>query len=84
VLAELLTKGGDPKAIAAEHGFEALADDVLEAAVDAAVAAHPREWERFAGGDQKLTGFFVGKVMAATGGRADGRAVTAALRSRLT
>ncbi|MGI8775889.1 MAG: Asp-tRNA(Asn)/Glu-tRNA(Gln) amidotransferase subunit GatB [Acidimicrobiales bacterium] len=83
VLATLLAEGGDPAEIAAALGFEALADDVLESAVDAAVAAHSREWERLAGGDQKLTGFFVGKVMAATGGRADGRAVTAALRARL-
>jgi len=83
VLAELLAHGGDPEAIAAAHGFEALADDVLKSAVAAAIAAHPGEWARFAGGDPKLTGFFVGKVMAATGGRADGRAVTAALRARL-
>ncbi|MFN2606898.1 MAG: Asp-tRNA(Asn)/Glu-tRNA(Gln) amidotransferase subunit GatB [Acidimicrobiales bacterium] len=85
VLAALLAAGGrgDPAAIAAAHGFEALADDALEAAVAAAVAAHPAEWERYVAGEQKLTGFFVGKVMAATGGKADGRAVTAALRSRL-
>jgi aspartyl-tRNA(Asn)/glutamyl-tRNA(Gln) amidotransferase subunit B len=83
VLAELLAGGGDPVGIAAEHGFEALADDALEQAVAAAVAAHPDEWERYAAGEQKLTGFFVGKVMAATGGKADGRAVTAALRARL-
>ncbi len=84
VLAELLANGGDPAEIAAGLGFEAMADDALEAAVDAAVAAHPSQWERYAGGDQKLIGFFVGKVMAATGGRADGRAVTAALRARLS
>jgi len=83
VLAELLADGGDPAAIAAAHGFEALADDALESAVEAAIAAHPVEWERYVGGNQKLTGFFVGKVMAATNGRADGKAVTAALRSRL-
>ncbi len=83
VLAELLANGGDPVEIAADHGFEALADDALEAAVDAVVSAHPSQWERYAGGDQKLSGFFVGKVMAATDGRADGRAVTVALRARL-
>jgi len=73
VLTALMTDGGDPADIAAALGFEALRADDHESA----------EWERFAGGDQKLTGFFVGKVMAATGGRADGRAVTAALRARL-
>jgi len=58
-------------------------DPVERDAAESAIAAHPGEWARFAGGDPKLTGFFVGKVMAATGGRADGRAVTAALRARL-
>ncbi len=84
VLAELVASGGDPEAIAAAKGFEALEGDVVAAAVDAAIAAHPGEWERYAGGEAKLAGFFVGKVMAATSGKADGKAVTALLRERLT
>jgi aspartyl-tRNA(Asn)/glutamyl-tRNA(Gln) amidotransferase subunit B len=83
VLAELLASGGDPAQIAAAAGYEALGGDVLAEAVDTAVAAHPAEWARLKGGEQKLMGFFVGKVMAATRGRADGRAVTEALRARL-
>ena len=83
VLAELLASGGDPVEIAAAAGYEALGGGVLAEAVDAAVAAHPAEWARLQGGEQKLMGFFVGKVMAATRGRADGRAVTEALRTRL-
>ncbi|MGI8810115.1 MAG: Asp-tRNA(Asn)/Glu-tRNA(Gln) amidotransferase subunit GatB [Acidimicrobiales bacterium] len=83
VLAELLASGGDPEAIAAAKGFEALAGDVVAAAVDAAIVAHPGEWERYAGGEAKLAGFFVGKVMAATAGKADGKTVTALLRERL-
>jgi aspartyl-tRNA(Asn)/glutamyl-tRNA(Gln) amidotransferase subunit B len=83
VLAELVVSGGDPEAIAAAKGFEALEGDVVAAAVDAAIAQHPDEWERYAGGEAKLAGFFVGKVMAATKGKADGKAVTALLRERL-
>ena len=83
VLAELAASGGDPEAIAAAKGFEALEGDVVAAAVDAAIAANPGEWERYAGGEAKLAGFFVGKVMAATKGKADGKAVTALLRERL-
>ncbi|HEX2273105.1 MAG TPA: Asp-tRNA(Asn)/Glu-tRNA(Gln) amidotransferase subunit GatB, partial [Acidimicrobiales bacterium] len=83
VLSELLARGGDPGEIAKARGFEALGGDTLAAAVDAAVAAHPAEWERLAAGEQKLIGFFVGKVMAATAGRADGKAVTQLLRQRL-
>ncbi len=82
VLAELVAAGGDPEEIARARGFEALGGDVVAGAVDAAIAAHPGEWERYAGGEAKLAGFFVGKVMAATAGKADGRAVTALLRAR--
>ena len=82
VLAELLAQGGDPEAIAAARGFEAMGDDALASAVDAAIGANPAEWERFRAGDAKVTGFFVGQVMRATGGKADGKAVTALLRER--
>jgi len=83
VLAEVVASGGDPAEIAAVKGFEALGGDVVAAAVDAAIAGNPDEWERYAGGEAKLAGFFVGKVMAATNGRADGKAVTALLRERI-
>ena len=43
------------------------------------VAANPDEWARFVGGDDKLTGFFTGQVMKATGGKANGKAVAAEL-----
>jgi aspartyl-tRNA(Asn)/glutamyl-tRNA(Gln) amidotransferase subunit B len=82
VLAEVLTEGGDPVAIARARGFEALAADALAGAVDAAIEAHPGEWSRLQGGEEKLQGFFVGKIMAATRGQADGKAVIALLRAR--
>ena len=56
----------------------------LEAVVDEVIAAHPDEWAAYRAGDDKargkLTGFFVGEVMKATKGQADGKAVTARLR----
>ena len=82
VLKVLVADGGDPVVIAANLGFKALAPDALEAVVDAVIAANQREWERYAGGDDKLTGFFVGKVKAETGGNADLRAATQLLRQR--
>ncbi|MFP5318433.1 MAG: Asp-tRNA(Asn)/Glu-tRNA(Gln) amidotransferase subunit GatB [Acidimicrobiia bacterium] len=81
VLARVLT-GGDPVAVAAELGFEALAAGTLADTLDEAIAANPSEWERYRGGEDKLAGFFVGRVMAATRGKADGKAVTALLRER--
>ncbi|MDP1793321.1 MAG: Asp-tRNA(Asn)/Glu-tRNA(Gln) amidotransferase subunit GatB [Acidimicrobiales bacterium] len=82
VLGVLLASGGDPEAIAAEHGFEAMDTGALERVVDEIIANSPAEWQRYLDGDQKVTGFFVGQVMKATGGKADGKAVTAALVAR--
>ncbi len=82
VLAELVDSGGDPAAIAAERGFEAMDTSELEGLVDDLIAAHPAEWQRFCEGDGKITGFFVGQVMQATRGQADGKAVTALLAAR--
>jgi aspartyl-tRNA(Asn)/glutamyl-tRNA(Gln) amidotransferase subunit B len=82
VLQELLASGGDPAAIAASKGFEALGNDAAESLVDQLIAAHAAEFERMKGGDPKIAGFFVGAAMKATGGKADGKAITALLRSR--
>ncbi len=83
VLAELLAAGGgDPADIAAAKGFEAMEAGALEQVVDGIIAANPDAWERLKGGDGKVTGFFVGEVMKATKGKANGKEVTALLRER--
>lgn len=82
VLKVLVAEGGQPGEVAARLGFEALAPDALGAVVDQVVQANPKEWERYAGGDDKLMGFFIGKVKAATGGNADLRAATQLLQQR--
>jgi aspartyl-tRNA(Asn)/glutamyl-tRNA(Gln) amidotransferase subunit B len=85
VLADLLAAGGgDPATIAASKGFEAMSEDSLASTVADIVAAHPEEWARFDAGDEKeqkkLAGFFTGKVMQATKGQANGKAVAAELQ----
>ena len=82
VLSEMLANGGDPGAIAAALGFEAMDGDAATSLVDDLIAAHPAEFERLKGGDAKVTGFFVGQAMKSSGGKADGRAITALLRVR--
>jgi len=89
VLAELVA---DPSATAAgvakAKGFEAMDTGALEAVIDEIIAANPAEWETFTTGDPKargkLTGFFVGKVMKATKGQADGKLATQLLNQRAT
>ena len=81
VLAELVDGGGgDPLAIARAKGFEALSADSVAAVVGEVVAGNPDEWERYRDGDDKLAQFFIGLVMKATRGKADGKAVVAELR----
>ena len=82
VLQELLENGGYPAAIAAARGFEALASGASEELVERLIAEHPAEFDRLRSGDPKIAGFFVGAAMKATGGKADGKTITAALRAR--
>src|SRR3546814_16468929 len=80
VLAEMVDTGEAPAANAEAKGYEAMTSDALEAIVDEAIGAHPDQWEPFRNGDAqdkgKHPGFFVGKVMPASKGQADGRTAT--------
>jgi len=82
VLSEMLGGGGDPETIAKARGFEAADADAVTALVDKAIAEHPAEFERLKSGQDKVIGFFVGQVMKASRGNADGGAVTQELRRR--
>jgi aspartyl-tRNA(Asn)/glutamyl-tRNA(Gln) amidotransferase subunit B len=86
VLAEMVNSGRAPDVIAAELGFEAMDSSELEGIVDGLIAESPEEWADFCTGDDKkrakLQGFFTGKIMKATKGQADGKAVAALLESR--
>jgi len=86
VLAEVVATGDDPASVAKAKGYEAMGADALELLVDGVIAAHPEEFEQMRAGDAKaqgkLTGFFMGKVMQASKGQADGKAATALLRSK--
>ncbi|MEZ5238843.1 MAG: hypothetical protein R2716_07795 [Microthrixaceae bacterium] len=82
VLAEMVELGEAPRTVAARHGFEAMDTSELEAILDGLVADHPEEWQRFCDGDSKVAGFFVGQVMKATRGQADGKVVTSLMNAR--
>jgi aspartyl-tRNA(Asn)/glutamyl-tRNA(Gln) amidotransferase subunit B len=84
VLADLVAAGGDgdPAALAAARGFEAMDADALETAVDDAIGAQADAWAKYCAGEDKAAGALVGAVMKATRGQADGKAVTALLQAR--
>jgi len=82
VLAELVSSGGSPAAVAAAKGFEAMDSSELETLLDGLIADSPDEWARFVQGDKKVQGFFVGQIMKATKGQADGKIVNQLMQSR--
>ena len=82
VLGELVAKGGDPTAIASDMGFEAMDTGELDGLLDQLIADNPDEWGRFVEGDRKVQGFFVGQIMKATQGKADGKVVNQLMTQR--
>jgi aspartyl-tRNA(Asn)/glutamyl-tRNA(Gln) amidotransferase subunit B len=55
----------------------------LEAACRKVIEAHPDEVARYKGGDAKLIGFFVGRVIKESGGKANPKSVNEILRKLL-
>jgi len=84
VFAEMVETGADPAAIVEAKGLRQVADKgAIEAAVDAALAAHPAQAAQYAI-NPKVLGFFVGQVMKATQGKANPALVNQLLRDKLT
>jgi aspartyl-tRNA(Asn)/glutamyl-tRNA(Gln) amidotransferase subunit B len=84
IFAQMADGGGDPLAIADREGLRQVGDDTqLVAWIDQVMAANPDEARRFEAGDRKLLGVLVGKVMKASGGKADPKKVNQLLASRL-
>lgn len=83
VLGDMLEAGGgDPAAIAASKGFEALDTSVIEGFVDEGIAAQPDAWAKYCAGEEKAMGALVGTIMKLSKGKADGKVVTAILQQR--
>ena len=82
VLSEMVDTGLDPISIAQTYGFEAMESDELEMLVERAISENPEAWIKFCEGEDKVQGVFVGAVMKASKGQADGKAVNTILRQR--
>ncbi|HLY44007.1 MAG TPA: Asp-tRNA(Asn)/Glu-tRNA(Gln) amidotransferase subunit GatB [Stellaceae bacterium] len=83
VFAEMIETGAAPGAIVDQKGLRQLSDGgMIEAAVEAALAAHPAQVAQYAT-NPKVLGFFVGQVMKATGGKANPAIVNQLLTRKL-
>jgi len=84
VLAEMLSSGQSPKAIVDAKGLKQVSDEsALEPIVDKVLADSAGEVKRYREGNTKLMGFFVGRVMKASGGKANAERVTEMLTRKL-
>jgi aspartyl-tRNA(Asn)/glutamyl-tRNA(Gln) amidotransferase subunit B len=82
---EMTVSGRAASEIVREKGWvQVRDDDQLERWVHVVLAQHPAEIQRYRDGDTKLLGFFMGRVMQASEGKADPRRVSAMLRERLS
>jgi aspartyl-tRNA(Asn)/glutamyl-tRNA(Gln) amidotransferase subunit B len=83
VFAEMAATGDRPEQIADRLGVRQERDEgALGAWLDAVIAEHPAEWERYRSGERKLQGVLVGQVMKKSGGRADPKKVNQLLVER--
>jgi aspartyl-tRNA(Asn)/glutamyl-tRNA(Gln) amidotransferase subunit B len=84
VFADIFETGRDPEAYCREKGLVQISDaSALEGVVAEVVAANPDEAARYAAGEKKLSGFFIGQVMKETKGQANPKLV-AQLLDRMT
>ena len=84
ILPELLSAGGSPQKLVESKGLIQISDTgAIDRAIDAVLAANPKELEQYRAGKTKLLGFFVGKVMKETGGRADPKLTNELLANKL-
>ena len=68
-----------------QHQLEQVSDaSAIEALIDALIADNPKQAEDLRAGKDKLMGFFVGKVMQATAGKANPKQVNDLLRQKLS
>lgn len=85
ILYEVIDTGKMPEEIVKEKGLVQISDTgEIEKVVDEVIAKNPKEVERYRAGDEKLLGFFVGRVMKLTKGKANPQMVNELLKKRLS
>jgi aspartyl-tRNA(Asn)/glutamyl-tRNA(Gln) amidotransferase subunit B len=80
----MVSTGKTAKEIVEEKGIKQISDrGALESIIVEILKNHPGEISRYKAGDEKLIGFFVGKVMKATQGKANPKVVNEILIAEL-
>lgn len=83
VFTRMIESGEGPAVIADREGLRQVGDDSqLSSWIDGVLASSPDEAGRYLAGEKKLLGVLVGKVMKASGGKADPKKVNQLLSAR--
>jgi aspartyl-tRNA(Asn)/glutamyl-tRNA(Gln) amidotransferase subunit B len=84
VFAAMVDGGGEPAAIVAARGLAVISDaGELREVVARVLADHAAQVEQYRAGKSSVLGYFVGKVMQATGGQASPKLANRLLREAL-
>ncbi len=83
VFSKMFHEGANPDNLAAQMGGQVSDEGELTTQIERVLADHQGEVERYRGGKKKLLGFFVGRVMQATNGRANPQQLNEILRQKL-
>ena len=84
VFARMIESGEAPAVIADRDGLRQVGDDSqLSSWIEEVMAVNSDEAKRFLAGEKKLLGVLVGKVMKASGGKADPKKVNQLLSARM-
>jgi aspartyl-tRNA(Asn)/glutamyl-tRNA(Gln) amidotransferase subunit B len=85
VFEEMYKTGKDAEIIVKEKGLVQISDmSKIEKAADDVIANNPKEVERYRAGEEKLLGFFVGRIMKLTKGKANPQMVNELLKKKLS
>ncbi len=85
VFEAMWSEGGEADAIIAARGLTQITDSsAIEQAIDAVIAANPKQLADYRSGKDKLFGFFVGQVMKATQGKANPAQLNELLKAKLS
>jgi aspartyl-tRNA(Asn)/glutamyl-tRNA(Gln) amidotransferase subunit B len=85
VFEAMWSEGGEADAIIAAKGMTQITDvSAIKQAIDAVIAANPKQLADYRSGKDKLFGFFVGQVMKATQGKANPAQLNDLLKASLS
>jgi len=84
VLADIFTSGRDPQTVVAEQGLAQISDvEKLRQIVTQVVDQNPEQVQEYVGGKEQVLGWFIGRVMRATRGKANPQMAQELLKQQL-